>query len=190
MKQLVRKEYEIEILIPYFDFQLKNKVCLCLTNKFKLLNKKFLFKYKQGLFWDICKIWVVDGEFLYNFLNNIQKISKKQLWRVTIARQQEILQFILDTYAKDFFSNKQEIAVKNKAPFSSLIAYLIKETSETVETLNTYTWETIQFLIDWLVYNVNETTPEGKRNNRINSNLKEVQNEKLSDKEKEILNKL
>lgn len=171
------------------------------------------FKYRQGTFRDLLELsYLVKHDkslirWLYNFLNGQceRKIIKKPKKRFNFLMKKKvhngkismrtfnllskekletILDFILNTYGKDFFMSKNDFVpkVKTHAPTSSMIAYILEHTNETVETLLDLSWEQIKYLFDGIVYNANEQTKKGQARNKTNMRMKQAK-EAMSDEE-------
>jgi len=94
-----------------------------------------------------------------------------------------VMEEILNTRFKWFFSKKDNKNEKNSIPYNAYIVFLCKELNTSPsDILNNYTTEAIAFLTDWVIYNLNEQTEEGRRKNKI---IQWAKNCKMSKKQLE-----
>ena len=178
MEKLHRKTYSIEIEIPR-----------------KILKPKVIkFKFKQATFGQLLEMmhWLKDGsfdEYLFYFLNNIciGKISEKDLSKINIKHMNNIYSFLMSTFGKGFFSKK----TKNKKnakniPFNSFLASMCSQLIPFNDFLE-LTWEQIEYLADGLIWNNNETTKKGRRENMMKLMKDKLDNTDRNDAIKAII---
>ena len=182
MKNLHRKIYEIEIPIK--------------RNKFlaKFFRGKRVFKFKQGKLKEILKMldWLEDqndiSEYVFYFLNNIcfeGKISKKKFGKIGEDAITKIFGFIIKTFGKGYFG-KSEKKQTRKIPTSSFVAGICKKLRMSPLDFLEFTWEQIEYLVDGIVWNDNETTKKGKRENELKRMKDELKNTDQNESLKEI----
>ena len=161
MKHLYRKTYYLEIKIP-------RKI---------LKDKEILFKYKQGTINQLLELsnWIgkqydVRG-YILHFLNDIcfeGKISSKDFRKIKFRHTTKIFNYIMNTLGKDYF-NQEKSKDSNNIPTSSFIASICKQLKMSALDFLQLTWEQVSYLSDGIVWNNNEMTKEGKRENIRNS---------------------
>jgi len=135
---------------------------------------------------DIEKWW--QSEWMTNFLKKYSNIWKNPLamWLLKLDKDiaQKMFDNILDTRFRWVFDKNQKKKEKKKEddverPYSSVLLTICEKINIDPETFqNRYTIEQMNYFIDWIVFNANETTEEGRELNR-----KRVFNDKYSDDE-------
>ena len=190
MEELLRKKYNIELEF----FGEKNKPL------------KISFQYEQGSFRDVLLIKedlaggmdIVEWLFYFLMKKTIQsdKLTKELFEQLSDSRIADIIDFVFNTYAKDFFEKskekkKEEDPFKDvKAPSSSLICLLLEKTNEKIETLLDMTWEQIRYLIDGIIWNLNAATKDGQKKNESGARMKMMKEELSDDAALESVRKL
>ena len=90
----------------------------------------------------------------------------------------KIFDFFLETYAKWFYLKEKWTEWWENTPFSSVIAFILQNTNETLQSLKKLTWEEINFISEWIIYNMNEQTKEWKELNKKNQAKKDIKDGK------------
>lgn len=159
----------------------------------------FTFRFQQGTlrelleFHEYVKQNLAD-DWLWEFLNEKceQTVTfgpKKQTWnkpkppdKMTVGQfnclpkktLENVIDFILKTFGKGFFKKGEERGKRVTAPIESMFVSVFQETNETMESVLNMTWEQFLFIHDGLIYNLNERTEEGRRRNKMNNRMKEM----------------
>lgn len=173
----------------------------------QLLKKTFIMKvlwkeieYKQLSFYEALEFDNLmrqqDFNIVDRFVSFLEEkgINKKQsLKQITVEEMNKFFKTYIDTamrwyYAKNKKTNEDK--PKKWIPESSYIVFICKEMNiDPMRLLNEYTPEAINFLWEWIQWNLNEQTKEGRERNRqaqIGKDLREVD----KDRELEELNKM
>ena len=143
MQELLRKDFELDVLWKTFKYkQLTFQECLDFD--FEMRKKDF----------DVSK-WA------YNLLKHT--ISKKEFYTINL---QKFLDVYLDTAMRGFYSKKTSKWWK-EAPTSSFIVWVCKYLKITPKEYLEYTPEAINYLVEGMIWNLNEQTKEWQRKNKI-----------------------
>ena len=132
-------------------------------------------------------------DWFVSFLEKKGVKKKQALKQITVEEMNKFFEAYVDTamrwyYAKSKKDNQDK--PKKRIPESSYIVFICKEMNiDPIRLLNEYTPEAINFLWEWIQWNLNEQTKEWRERNRqsqIWKDLREV------DKDKELgeLNKM
>ena len=186
MKQLLRKTYD-------FELELKD-------------GRTVLFKIEQGSLRELLQMskaiadegslkkWLVD--FLIAKKPEDAKIEPEDFEFLMPERVVEIVDWLTRTYAKGFFArrtDKKKAVEKDapaKAPESSLVCFLLKETDETLESLLSLTWEQIEFLLEGAMWNQNAQTKEGQKRNEREARLKAGREQWDTESAKDVIERM
>jgi len=159
MKELYRKTYGLDIVVPFFMFK-----------------KTLEFEFQEGTMNELQEVAeVVSGEdkekklsiWLFDFLNKSGKIPKKQFSGLTSNMVEQIIANILKNWGGGYFDKTGKKGTSN-APESSVICFVLGKSNETVSSLLSLTWRQLNFIISGIVWNENEKTKEGKIENLRN----------------------
>jgi len=121
--------------------------------------------------------------YIFEILQKSKKwdlnFTEKHFTEIKPDKFKNIFDFILWTYCRWFYNQKETKTKKAKnlsweAPFSSLLAFIFQNSNETLESIKKCTWEEIQYLSEWIIYNLNEQTPKWKAENAKNQVKKEL----------------
>ena len=139
-------------------------------------------------------------ELLKSLNKDFERDFDKIILNITFEIHCKIHDFFLKNYCTWFYEKKEKSKVVEsieKTPFSSIIASILTNTNETMESLLKLTWEQITYISEWLVYNTNNQTPEWKEENRTKLNKKDIKDwihddtlEWLREQRGEIMSKL
>jgi len=152
-------------------------------------SKDYKVEYGQAKFKEVLEFQTIMEnekalvEWLYFFIksNCKQKVTKKMFNQLKTNHINKILDFILKTYFQNFYKKSEKNDVQ-KSPTSSFIAFILQYTNETVESLMNMTWQSIEYIMEGIVWNLKEQTPQGKAENRRQFELKKCK-EEMSDEE-------
>lgn len=172
---------EISINIFFMEELLVKEAILSIPFKYKTYN----FIIKQASLQEIIEFdFYLKQEnesivkYIYEILENLDKEFNKGIIKyITPEQHSKIHDFFIKNYCKWFYEIKKESEVKKSienTPFSSVIAWILTNTNETMQSLLKLTWEQITYISEWLVYNSNEQTPEWKEENRTKQNKKDI----------------
>lgn len=94
-----------------------------------------------------------------------------------------LLDHLMHKYCKGYFAKKGDKKVDNvdEAPMSSLVCFVLKYSNETLESLLKLTWSQISFLLEGIIWNLNEKTKKGKEKNRADMRRKAFESEYTND---------
>lgn len=185
MQEMLRKKYRLSVeffgrfrkpKLIYFDF-LQGTLREILEMKNELSSAEKI------------DAWLMD--FLINKTTQSEKLTPKLYYQLAEFERNNILDFIIKTFAKGFFTKEEGIENKtaNKAPTSSMICLILKETGESMESVLGMTWEQIEYIIEGIVWNLNATDKKGQQRNEKYMRMKEVKGG-MTDEEAEELKKL
>ena len=154
MLGLLKKKYKIRIKVKRFFFE-----------------KELVFSFNQGTFKENLELFysIKKGkiyEFLFDFLNKSGKISVRDFNSIPFLEKQRIINFLIDTFAKGFFDKKGKKPIESP-PFGSFIVFICEHSNETVDSLLSKTWEQIEFMLEGIIWNLNEQTKEGRNKNKL-----------------------
>lgn len=112
------------------------------------------------------------------------RMTHEEFNALPVTTLNNLIDFVLKTYAKSFFKKEAsgKIEKTTGAPIESMFVTIFQQTSETLESVLSMTWEQFMFIQEGLVYNLNETTPAGRKKNRMNDRLKQMKAE-ISDED-------
>ncbi len=115
------------------------------------------------------KEWLFD--FLMKKTKQSDKLKRKLFDQLGEKQIDSIVDFVLKTYAKDYFEKaklpKDQTPRKEKLDTSyATICLILEKTSETMESLLNMTWEQIQYILDGTLWNMNAQTKEGQKRNK------------------------
>lgn len=171
MEELLQKKYRLEI--EFFGRFHKPK--------------KIEFIYKQGSLRQLLemKADLTDSEkirtWLFNFLvKSVQqndKLTLKLFNQLSTGEINSILEFLINTFAKGFFTKNTDTKEKTsteKSPTNSTICTILEKTNETVESLLDMTWEQISYLVDGIVWNLNSQSKKGQDKNARSMRMKDL----------------
>ena len=146
-------------------------------------------EYEQGTFGDLLEMsqimedspeglfdWLSD--FFYRFSKEQERIDPKELSNFPPEALSKILQPILDTFAKGYFSRLDNEEETKKAssdhysPQSSFICYILEHSNETLESLKAMTWEMVTAMQEGIIWNIREQTKQGREDNKRDAALK------------------
>ena len=158
--------------------------------------KKVSFQYKQGTLRELLELQESINKdrdlrkTLFDFLKNKTKRSKKftrrMFHQMHDKRMGEVMDFVLDTYAKGFFTKTDQPSEKSfkniKSPTSSAFCVIFEKTGESLDSLLKMTWEQIEFLMEGVSWNLNSMTKEGQKKNETEARMKMLQ-EEISDED-------
>ncbi len=172
-------------LVTYFFMQelLVKEAYLVLPYK----KKTYPFLVKQASFSEILEFDFYlkkDNEEIVQHIFDLMKklnpdFTKEIFEQITPEQFSIIYKFFLKNYCTWFYEisekkDKKDVKPIENIPFSSVIASIIANTNETMESLLKLTWEQITYLSQGLVYNVNEQSKEWKQENIRNKGKKEL----------------
>lgn len=145
-------------------------------------NNKKTISYKQATLKEILRMihWFKKDDHI-GFLSELLSIQKSRMEKISTRRIREILEFIMNTYAKGFFGKTKKASGKS-SPISSSICSILQNSNETLSSLLEMTWEQISFLVEGMVWNSNELTKKGKAKNKFKMAQEEFK-EEVSDDE-------
>lgn len=163
--------------------------------KIEISEEKFIhLEYLQGTFGELLEmgedmeeenglvIWL--SKFIDKSIKKGDRLTIDQLNFLPQEALTKILQPILDTFAKGYFRGLDQKPAKMPdvlPPDSSMIAFLLEHTNETMETLKGLTWEMILALQEGIIWNIRDQSEEGRRNNktiaRMNAHRKALPDE-------------
>ena len=182
MKELHRKTYKLKISVPFFFWE-----------------KKKVFRFRQGTLEELLEMtnWIETSndffDYLFYFLNNKninnEKISKRDLNKMSEEEIFTIFEYIQKTFAKGYFKKgkSKKVTLQNYSPTSSAFATLCKELSISIDKVLLLTWEQIDFLFDGLNWNCNQMTKEGKNRNRARA-IKAIMDKEFAKDDKNLKN--
>jgi len=140
------------------------------------------FVFGEGKFREILEIEkkLKNGEdpivFLFDFLNSHGKISKSDFCKINEKKLMDIFQFVLKKWSGGYFSFSDKKEKANSAPSSSWVVVFLEKICKSMDDFLDMRWRTIVFLLDGMVWNSNELTPEGKMKNKMASAFAELKN--------------
>lgn len=146
MKELLQKNYEFKVLDQIFLIkQLSMRECI-----------EFHYKFQEKDFNVV--------SFVFVFLKDKISITEKDLLKIDIKK---IFDLFVEYWMKDFYS-KWKSKWWESVPYESYIAFIVKELWIWVNELLNYTPELINFLTEWITYNINSQTKEWQKRNKMN----------------------
>lgn len=154
MKELYREHWKLEFDIKGFFF-----------------TKKLSFRYRTGTIEETLELsnWIKEEgdleDFLFQFLNRHGKITKRQFSKISPEKKLLAFEYIKKTYGKGIF-DKEPTSGAKEAPDSSMFAFVEENGSETIESMLNMTWGQFHFLIEGIIWNLNEKSEEGKKKNK------------------------
>lgn len=174
---------ELSINIFFMEELLKKEAILSIPFK----NKTYNFTIEQASLQKIIEFdFYLKQEnesivkYIYEILESLNKeFNEKVIEYITPKQHLKIHDFFIKNYCKWFYEIKKKSEVTEsieKIPFSSIIASILTNTNETMESLLKLTWEQITYISEWLVYNANEQTTEWKEENKTKQNKKDIKN--------------
>lgn len=150
-------------------------------------NKKYPFLIKQASFAEILEFDFFlkkDNESIVKHVYSLMKwlnkdFDEKIFEQITPEQFSIIYKFFLNHFCTGFYEIPKETDKKvkkpiEKIPFSAVVASIIKNSNETMESLLKLTWEQIMYMSEGMVYNINEQTPEWQAENKRNIGKKEI----------------
>lgn len=150
--------------------------------------KNIDFFYEQGSLRELLEIqnklddpeelskWLFD--FLMKKTTQSDKLTLELFKQLPAYRINDIIEFILKTYGKNFFKkieHEDKRMFQKKIPDSSMICFILQNTSETMETLLNMTWEQIEYIIEGVAWNINSQSKKGKQRNEQMMRMKELE---------------
>ena len=163
MFELLRKEYEVEILGQTLKYN-QATVYECID---------FSYTIQQE--------WFKLEDWIYEFLNDKIKLQKTDLLKVDLSK---FIDMLYSSLFKWFFVKSTSSG--KSIPYASYVVFLSEKLHiDPNNILNTYTPEQLSFYTDWIIYNINEQTKEWRNKNKINQDIK---NTSQSDKDKILEN--
>lgn len=152
MFELLRKDYEIDVLWQTLKYE-QATLYECM---------EFSYEMKQE--------WFDMLEWLVVFLQEKIEIKEKDILKIDI---QKLIDVLMSTRFKGYFSEWE--SDWKGSPFESYILTISDKFYIDPDTLiKRYTPEQLAKYAEWLLYNANEQTKEGKQRNRFNAERKEV----------------
>lgn len=173
MQELLVKE--AILVIPYKSK--KYTFIIEQANFSKILEFDFYLKRDNT---DIVKhVFTILQKFNKDYTKNMFNTISPEIYN-------KVHSFIIKNYCTSFYTIKEKLKKKDDieietAPFSSVIAFIIKHSNETMESLLKLTWEQIEYLSDWIIYNLNDLTKEWKEENELNQYKKDKKAGKFDD---------
>lgn len=145
---------------------------------FELIKKDFeidifwqTVKYKQLTYYECLELhYMIQKDFdlyewCYSFLKDKISITKKDILKLDVKKLFEIY---LDTACRWFYDKKTKWNWESM-PFEAFIVFIAKELwVDVLDMINKYTPEAFNFLMAWIVYNLNNQTKEGQKKNKLN----------------------
>lgn len=183
-----------------------------LRKKFKLsieffgekgVPKNIDFIYEQGSLRDLLEIqnkldhpddlhsWLFD--FLMKKTVQSDKLTLELFKQLPAYRANDIIEYILKSYGKGFFKKTEKDDKKvfqKKSPDSSMICFILQNTSETMENLLNMTWEQIEYIIEGVAWNLNSQHKKGRQRNEQMMRMKELESTANVDEEQEKIKRL
>ncbi len=171
MEELLRKKFKLEI--EFFGRFRKPKV--------------MQFEFYQGTLRELLEMkskisdpkeldnWLAD--FLMSKVKGRDKLTMNLYWQLTTRRKNDIIQFLVKTFGKNFFVKSES---QDRSPASAMICFVLEFTNETIESLLEMTWEQIEFIIEGVVWNINAKDPKGREKNDRMMRMRELK-EKFTD---------
>lgn len=152
---------------------------------FELLQKEFeitilkqTVKYKQLTYYECLELhYLIQKDFdlyerCYNFLKDKISISKKDILNIDVKK---FFQTYLDTACRWFYDKKTKWTWESM-PFEAFIAFISKELwLDPLDMIKKYTPEAFNFILAWVIYNLNSQTKEWQRKNKL-ANIKKSNN--------------
>lgn len=165
--------------------------------------KKYIFLIRQASLEEIIEFdYYLQQEneaivkYILILLKKLNPEFKDEIFHALTPEQYaNIHKFFLKNYCTGFYETKNDTNQAKekkdadsveKVPFSAIIAGVLSNTNETLESLLKMTWEQIEYITEWLNWNANELTPKGKEENK----KKQFKKEKEQGAYKETLEKL
>ena len=194
MIELLRKKYKLELeLFGLFNRPKKIEIYYEEATFGELINMKSKINHPEKLYF-----WLKD--FLMNKTTQNVKLTPKLYNQLTQEQFLKIIEILLNSYAKGYFKKDRieeklgEKKKKNKprraAPPGTLIAYLMENTNETMESLLNMTWAQIEFVLEGIVWNHNEQTEEGKRRNQQKLRMTDLKDSTDEERDQETVRRL
>lgn len=176
------------------NFPLQQKYELKINIKRKVLfftkTKTILLKYKEANILEVIEFIQSDKkiiEYFSEFILNNSNATKKDLWQILLSFE-KIWEHLNNTFLIWINNNNNtnnSVILNNEEKwsnwwFNSYITLLSEKLNiDPIYILNKYTLRQLNYLTEWIIYNINEQTEKWKKENRMNSTKK--QRENLSD---------
>lgn len=161
-----------------------------------ILNQTVIFKQATLIecieySFEISRPWFKLDVWIFNFLkDNWIKLKHEDLIKVNLEL---FMDTIHEKRFKDFFEkkNNKKFVAKSSMPYEAYIVKLAEHfKTDPISLINTYTPTQIKYLTDWITWNINEETSEGRRKNIISKEMKEMDDESNTEEDLEDMNEL
>jgi len=170
------------------------------------------FKYKQYTIEQTLEFNYAEKneeQWLFDFLNNhaendADKLSKEEFEKLPVK---ELYKKVVGWLCRGFydFNRKEEVDKGESYPVWAYIAFICNELAiEPLHLVKNYTFEQLNYLTEWIVWNKNEQTEEWQKRNKkkktqkeidemdkdaLNKKLEELRNKHKKDTQKDLSNK-
>jgi len=179
MQELLKKKYKLTV--DFFGFMKRPRP---IVFEYRQASWKELIELSRHLKTsDDIKPWLHD--FLVKKTKHSAKLTPKLFNQLNSDQLVKIFEFILNTWGKNYFKKKKKTGNnrrKYSAPESSTICVLLEKTNESLDSLLEMTWEQVEFLMEGITWNLRSQTPEGKKKNEREMEMKEHEAE-ISDED-------
>ncbi len=139
---------------------------------------KFLDNTKKNEF----DLWL----WILNFVKEHWKVKKNDEWSIYL-HWWPIFEQIKNIYFKWLFKDTKWKS--DNSPIISLITFIAKESwISTLDILYKMTYEELELVTEWVIWNLNEQSDKGKKKNRMANLYKK--SERTEEEKQEIKNKL
>jgi len=126
-------------------------------------------------------IWTI------NFVKEHWKLSKRDEWNIYF-QSGKIFEQLKNTYFKWLFKDTK--ANWDDTPIISLITFIAKESAiSTLDILYKMTYEELELVCEWVIWNLNEQTKQWQQKNRLKSVYDKRKN-RTKEEEEQIKQKL
>ncbi len=159
--RLIRKEYDLVL---------------------KFWKKEIIFKYEEATAYEVLKFIQEMKkenfsliEWLYDFLNDKTKLSKKEFAK-TLTSFENVFTAVQNSYFFNVFNKKKSLRqTRDKMPFNAYICAVSEYCKiDPLTLIKKYTFRQLEYFAEWVVYNLNSKTKEGVKRNRMNSRVKNI----------------
>jgi len=164
--------------------------------KIPFKKESFIFIIPQATLYEILEfdyyVKKDDGsivQHIFNILKAIEpKFTAKHFNHIKSDYFSKIYIFFLKNYCSGFYDLTSTVEDSREVdeeiegrPFNSTIASIITASNETMESLLNLTWDQISYMFEGFVYNQNEQTDEGKKENLKNKTKEELKKGKYDE---------
>jgi len=171
----IRKEYTIDV-----NMNVKLKWVIK-PAKFKIKYKQATIIETQNFIEQVEKNNLQD--WVLKFLENNSNANKISMWIVKMNWKffEELINKLKLTMFHWVFNEKEDKSDWSSIqPFESVLCFLCKEINiNPLEFVEKYTIEQMNYLLDWIIYNINEQTEEWQEKNQRRQFNKENKDEDL-----------